>query len=183
MGAASIALNAAALSRRPDAAQAQVAWLALGLGGAAVLIGAWLLAGPHPRGRPVALTRSRARIGFALFLVAFWIGVLAASSTLEHPHLMSGVPSLGAAGALLLLFIPQGSGDSEVGKALTSDQHRVWRRFMIVCLALGIGVLGAAGVAASTAETLQPFAVLVPPAICLLVLAGAVHRLLKAEEP
>lgn len=182
MGSVSIALNAAAFSHRLDPAQAQAAWAALGLGAAAALIGVWLLAGPRQRGQPVALTQNRGCRGFVVFLVALWTVMLAASATLEQPQVMTGVPSLGAAGALLLLFVPPGSGDAVVGRALTSGQRRLWRMFMIMCFALGLGVLGAAAVAASTAGTLLPLGVLVPPGICLLVLAGAVRRRVRAEE-
>ncbi|CEA06995.1 hypothetical protein BN1051_00304 [Arthrobacter saudimassiliensis] len=103
MGAVSIAVNVPYTTTGPDR---MMAWAAIGCAGVGACLGLWLLTGPAPRGRRLVLTRSRTRIGFAAGMTFVWILLLGGSLTLDPPQLISGVPALGAVGALFPLFVP-----------------------------------------------------------------------------
>ena len=151
-----------------------IAWSAAVCGLAGVLMGLWILLARRAAGKPLVVTQRKWRYGAALVMTLLCTGLLVAALDTPQHQVLTGVPALLIASAVLQLFVPQGSEQGDV-IALSDAQRRTWRR--AIARMAGFGFLALCGaVALALSGNVFGAGFLLPFAILLLVSAALMKR-------
>lgn len=151
-----------------------MAWTAAGCGLAAALMGAWILLARRATGKPLVLTQLKWCYGATLVMTLLATGLLVAALSVPQPQILTGVPALLIASAMLQLFVPEGIEQDDV-VPLSAAQRRTWRR--------GIAVLGAVGILAACGAVVSGLSgnhfwagFLIPFGVMFLLFAAVMRR-------
>lgn len=151
-----------------------MAWAAVGFGLAGVLMGLWILLARRTAGKTLIVTQRRWRYGAALVMTLLCAVLLVAALSTPPPQILTGVPALMLASAVLQLFVPEGTEQDDV-VPLSDAQRRTWRRAIALMGTIGfLALCGAVALAMSGSISWAGF--LLPFAIVFLIFAILMKR-------